>query len=252
LRCPSPFTADSDVSNGAAGSGKNGIAGERGYAQAGSGINTKEQTLKTVIRKTGRTLSGIFLQGLAITLPLTLTIALLYWLADIAEDFLGGLIQYLFPHWQYWTGLGVLIAIVLIFVAGILMNLWVTRRLVAGLDALLERIPLVKSVYGSMRDVARLLSKDSKSGFKQVVAVRVTEQIRLIGFVTLEDFAGLPHAPNNSDKTTVGVYLPMSYQIGGYTVYLSKSLLEPLEMSVEDAMRFTLTAGVSGGKTGAS
>ena len=44
----------------------------------------------------------------------------------------------------------------------------------------------------------------------------------------------------------------MSYQIGGYTVYLPKSLVEPLDMSIEDAMRFTLTAGVSGGKTEAS
>ena len=200
-----------------------------------------------------KTVSGIFLQGLAITLPITLTIALLYWLVTMAEDFLGGLIQYLFPEWQYWTGLGTLLAIVLVFVAGILMNLWVARRLMNRVDALLERVPLVKSIYGSLRDVANLLSnKDSKSGFKQVVAVRVSENIRLIGFVTSEDFSGLPHASKGADKNTVGVYLPMSYQLGGYTVFLPKSLVEPLDMSIEDAMRFTLTAGVSGGKTEAS
>lgn len=204
-------------------------------------------------KPTGKTLYGIFLQGLAITLPITLTIAFLYWLIAMAEDFLGGLIRYLFPGWHYWTGLGTLLAVAIVFVAGILMNLWITRRLVSGVDALLERVPLVKSIYGSLRDVANLLSsKDSKSGFKQVVAVRVTEQIRLIGFVTLEDFAGLPHLSNGSDGNTVGVYLPMSYQIGGYTVFLPKSLLEPLDMSIEDAMRFTLTAGVSGRKTDAS
>jgi uncharacterized membrane protein len=196
-----------------------------------------------------KTVSGIFLQGLAITLPITLTIALLYWLVAMAEDFLGGLIQYLFPEWQYWTGLGTLLAIVLVFVAGILMNLWIARRLMNWVDALLERVPLVKSIYGSLRDVANLLSKDSKSGFKQVVAVRVSENIRLIGFVTSENFSGLPHASKEADKDTVGVYLPMSYQIGGYTVFLPKSLVEPLDMPIEDAMRFTLTAGVSGGKT---
>lgn len=195
-----------------------------------------------------KAVSGIFFQGLAITLPITLTIALLYWLVAMAEDFLGGLIRYLFPGWQYWTGLGTLLAIVLVFVAGILMNLWIARRLMNRVDALLERVPLVKSIYGSLRDVANLLSKDSKSGFKQVVAVRVAENIRLIGFVTSEDFSGLPHASRAADKNTVGVYLPMSYQIGGYTVFLPKSLVEPLDMSIEDAMRFTLTAGVSGGK----
>jgi len=84
------------------------------------------------------------------------------------------------------------------------------------------------------------------------VAVRVSENIRLIGFVTSEDFSGLPQASKAADKSTVGVYLPMSYQIGGYTVYLPKSQVDPLDMSIEDAMRFTLTAGVSGGKTEAS
>lgn len=214
--------------------------------------------MKAAIKKARRiparkTVSGIFFQGLAITLPITLTIALLYWLVAMAEDFLGGLIRYLFPEWQYWTGLGTLLAIVLVFVAGILMNVWIARRLMDRVDALLERVPLVKSIYGSLRDVANLLSnKDSKSGFKQVVAVRVSENIRLIGFVTSEDFSGLPHASKAADKDTVGVYLPMSYQIGGYTVFLPKSLVEPLDMSIADAMRFTLTAGVSGGKTEAS
>lgn len=212
----------------------------------------KAATKKTRSAPARKTVSGIFLQGLAITLPITLTIAFLYWMVAMAEDFLGGLIRYLFPGWQYWTGLGTLLAIALVFVAGILMNVWIARRLIDLVDGLLERVPLVKSIYGSLRDVSNLLSKDSKSGFKQVVAVRVSENIRLIGFVTTEDFSGPPHDSKSTDKNTVGVYLPMSYQIGGYTVFLPKSLVEPLDMSVEDAMRFTLTAGVSGGKTEAS
>jgi len=205
--------------------------------------------LKNVIRQAGRTLSGTFLQGLAITLPITVTLALLYWLAAMAEDFLGGLIRHLFPGLQYWTGLGILAAIAIVFVLGILMNAWFARRLMRLFDALLDRIPLVKSVYGSLRDIAMLLSdKDSKSRFKKVVAVRVAEQVRLIGFVTVEDFAALSQSSRSAGKACVGVYLPMSYQIGGFTVFVPESSLEPLDMSVEDAMRFTLTAGVSGGK----
>jgi len=204
--------------------------------------------LNNVIRQAGKLLSGTFLQGLAITLPLALTVALLYWFAAMAEDFLGGLIRHLFPEMQYWTGLGTLAAIGIVFVAGILMNAWIARRLMRLFDSLLDRIPLVKSVYGSLRDIAKLLpDKDAKSRFKKVVSVRVAEQVRLVGFVTVEDFAALSQ-PGGQDTGTVGVYLPMSYQIGGFTVFVPKSALEPLEMSVEDAMRFTLTAGVSGGK----
>lgn len=205
--------------------------------------------MKNVIRQAGRTLSGTFLQGLAITLPITITLALLYWLAAMAEDFLGGLIRHLFPGLNYWTGLGILAAIAIVFVSGILMNAWFARRLMRLFDALLDRIPLVKSIYGSLRDIAMLLSdKDSKSRFKKVVAVRVAEQVRLIGFVTVEDFAALSQSSKGGNQAAVGVYLPMSYQIGGFTVFVPESSLEPLDMSVEDAMRFTLTAGVSGGK----
>ena len=100
--------------------------------------------MKNIIRQAGRTLSGTFLQGLAITLPITLTLALLYWFAAMAEDFLGGLIRHLFPGLQYWTGLGILAAIAIVFVAGILMNAWFARRLMRLFDALLDHIPLVK------------------------------------------------------------------------------------------------------------
>jgi len=202
---------------------------------------------KAAIRRVGRLLSRTFLQGLAITLPITLTFALLYWMAVTAENFLGGLIQHVLPDWEYWRGLGIVVAIVLVFLAGLLMRAWVTRRAMREIEALLDRIPIVKSIYGSIRDLANLFQKDSRSGFRTVVAVRVSEQIRLVGFLTHED-VNSPLARADGEPV-VGVYLPMSYQIGGYTAFLPKSLVEPLDMSVEAAMRFTLTAGMSGTKS---
>lgn len=201
--------------------------------------------MNRTIRKAGRTLSAIFLQGLAITLPITITIALLYWLAVTTETFLGGLIQQLFPQWRYWPGLGIVLAVALVMVAGIAVKAWIARQLVARVEALLERIPLVKSIYGSIRDIANFLSnKDSKSGFKQVVAVRINDDIRAIGFVTADDMTGLPGGKAGTEPV-VAVYLPMSYQIGGYTLYMPKSLLEPLDIPAEDAMRLILIAGMS-------
>jgi len=199
---------------------------------------------RTAIRRIGRLISRTFLQGLAITLPITLTFAVLYWLATTAENFLGGLIQWLFPGWDYWAGLGIAVAIALVFLAGTLMRAWVTRRVMRSIEALLDRIPIVKSIYGSIRDLANLFQKDSRSGFRQVVAVRVSEHIRLVGFLTLENAS--ESLPADDSEPVVGVYLPMSYQIGGYTAFLPKSLVEPLDMTVEKAMRFTLTAGMSG------
>ena len=205
--------------------------------------------MKNIIREAAGKLSGIFFRGLVITLPITLTIALLYWFAALAEHSLGGLIQYFFPRW-YRPGMGIAAALAIVMLAGMLMSVWLTRQAMFFIDRLLERIPLVKSIYGSLRDIAALLSKsDKRRGFKKVVAVRIAEEIRVVGFVTVEDCAALP-AASGKDKACVGVYVPMGYQIGGFTLFVPKSLIEPLEMSMEDAMRFTLTAGVSGGKAG--
>ena len=204
--------------------------------------------MKKALRQAVKKLSGVFIQGLAITLPITRTAALLYWLVSITESFVGDLIRTLFPDFEYRPGLGTLAAVAVVFAAGVLMNVWAARQLVLIFDGMLDHVPLVKTIYGGLRDIATFLSKkDTKSGFRKVVAVRFASDVRLVGFVTVEDFSAL--AMNGKDKSSpLGVYLPMGYQIGGFTVFVPRTAVEPLDMSVEDAMRFTLTAGVSGGK----
>ena len=195
-----------------------------------------------MLRTAGRVVSGVFLRGLVVILPITLTVAVVVWLATAAEDILGGFLRSLLPGWQYWPGLGILLGVLIVFAAGILVHEPVTRWLLDLVDELLQRIPLVKSIYLSIRDIATFMSGDSRQGYRQVVAVRV-QDMRLIGFVTTEDPRGLPG--KTAADAIIGVYLPMSYGIGGYTVYLPKAQVEPLDMSLEDAMRLTLSDGVS-------
>ena len=187
-------------------------------------------------------LSGIFLRGMVVVLPICMTAAVLAWFAMASENYLGEIIRYLQPELQYWPGLGIALGVALIFAAGILVNARIARRLLGYADSLLARIPVVKSIYLSIRDVATFMSGDSQKGFSRVVAVRIQE-MRLIGFVTAADPKGL--AGKTAADKIVGVYLPMSYGIGGYTVYLPEALVEPLDMSFEDAMRITLSGGVS-------
>ncbi len=198
--------------------------------------------MKRVLKRAGAAISRVFFRGLVVILPIALTIALVVWLATSAEEFLEGVIRHLAPGWKYWPGLGILLGIAVIFAAGILVHEPVTRWLLGRVDALMRRIPLVKTIYLSIRDVAGYMSQDEASGFKQVVAVRVQDML-LIGFVTTEEVQGLPAAPEG--EKLIAVYLPMSYGIGGYTVYLPKTQVEPLDMSLEDAMRLTLIGGVA-------
>jgi len=81
-----------------------------------------------------------------------------------------------------------------------------------------------------------------KRDLQRVVLARFGEA-HAIGFVTRED---VPHAlAQHGGKDWVSVYFPMSYAFGGYTVYLSRDNLQPLDISVEDAMRLAITAGLT-------
>src|SRR6185369_1638009 len=153
-------------------------------------------------------------------------------------------IRFLLPDVQYWRGLGIVLGVALVFAAGILVNAKIARVLLEYADSLLARIPVVKTIYLSIRDVAIFMSGESQEVFSKVVAVRI-QDMRLIGFVTTEEPLGL--AGKAAAEKLIGVYLPMSYGIGGYTVYLPKALVEPLDMSREDAMRVTMSGGVPAG-----
>ncbi len=101
----------------------------------------------------------------------------------------------------------------------------------------------MKTVYGAVRDLTGFLSKKDTRKFDKVVLVQLPNvPVRLLGFVTVED---LSNVGLDQGDGSVAVYLPMSYQIGGYTVLLPSSYLTPVEMSMEDAMRFLITAGLS-------
>jgi uncharacterized membrane protein len=102
---------------------------------------------------------------------------------------------------------------------------------------------VVKTVYSAIRDMTRLVNTDKKKGdLDRVVTVDVGLG-RLIGFVTQEHAKTLGIGGGDD---LVAVYLPMSYQIGGYTVYLSRSKVTETDLTVEQAMRIVLTGGVRG------
>lgn len=195
---------------------------------------------KTAMRVVGTT----FLKGLAAVLPIIVTIYLIIWLASLLESVIGGMVSWIFPF--YFPGLGLLIAIGGIFVVGVLLNAWLVRAVFELGERLMHRIPLVKTVYGAVQDLMSFFSRDSDNAASQVVMVHIDiagVPARIIGVVTREDFEGLPEGLGLPDH--IAVYLPMSYQIGGYTVVLPRDKVTPVDMSIDQAMRYAVTAGMS-------
>lgn len=191
-----------------------------------------------------KTISKILLTGFITLLPVILTIYLLYWLAVSSEHVMGGLLHFLLPEILYFPGLGMLAGIIVVFIVGLMMNAIVVRKLFSLGEQVLYRLPLIKSIYGAFRDFFDFFSP-KKEGFGQVVAVTFNG-MEIIGFVTQEDEKRLPESFR--DRDSVLVYLPMSYMVGGYTIFVKRSELRPLKMSMDEAMRFVMTAGITGKK----
>ena len=190
------------------------------------------------------TLGKLFLQGLAVIIPVTLTLAILWWMARGAEQFLGGILMQILPQGWYLPGLGVASAVVITIFIGLLTHILVFQKLFAIPDAIFKRLPLVKTIYSAFKDFVDYLNPDSKVGMSKVVLVKLPgQEYEMLGFVTREDFSRLPFELNV--EQAIAVYLPMSYMVGGYTLFLPRSCLTPVDMSFEDGMKLVLTCAVS-------
>lgn len=189
-------------------------------------------------------ISRNILAGLVTILPVALTLYLLYWMVVSAEMLLGGMIRSIFPRILYWPGVGVIAALLFALLVGLLMRAYVVQQLFAKGEQFLYRMPLIKSVYKAIRDFFHFFSPTTKKEFEQVVAVSIGDTgMKVIGFVTQAIPEYLPEGFREEDS--ILVYIPLSYMIGGYAVLVPRSSVQSLNINMEDAMRFVLTAGVT-------
>jgi uncharacterized membrane protein len=196
-----------------------------------------------------RSVGKVFLQGLVAVLPIALTLYALWWLATTLETALGAMLRWFLPEERIFPGLGLVLALALVFATGLVLRAVLARRVYDLFDSLFERVPGVKTLYGMLKDLFGFLGAGrEKRKLDRVVRVEVGDTgLALLGFVTRESGAEITGRPE--DAGSVAVYLPMSYQIGGYLALVPRENLTELEMSMEYALRTALTAGLSSGES---
>ncbi|MDX1381049.1 MAG: DUF502 domain-containing protein [Xanthomonadales bacterium] len=191
-----------------------------------------------------QTIGKLFLKGLVVVIPVALTLAILWWLASGAEQLLGRQIEDALPTGWYVPGMGLLSAVALVMLVGLLSHVLLFQRLFLLGEGVLNRLPVVKTIYAAIKDFVHYLSPGRDREFSKAVMVTLPgTRVQALGFVTREEFSGLGLPLLAADP--VAVYLPMSYQIGGYTLFLERAAVTPLDMPFEEAMRLALTGGVS-------
>jgi uncharacterized membrane protein len=182
-----------------------------------------------------RRLNKTFLTGLVALLYL------FFWVMGAAEGFLGSIMKIFLPEGWYRPGMGVAASLAMIFVVGLLMEFLLIKGLVSRFEAIIYRVPLVKSIYGATREFLSFMLEGKGKGPRQVVAYTFANNITMVGFVTKRNLSFLG---SEAAVGKVAVYFPLSYQIGGYTVLVPAAELIPLDMPMDQAMRFVMTAGI--------
>lgn len=190
-----------------------------------------------------RHVTTTFLRGLGVVLPVALTVWILVWLAQAAETMLQPVFMLMLPEQYYLPGLGVVLGVLIIYAAGVLVQLFVINKIWEALQGLFERIPLVKTVYSAISDFFDFFSRPRSDDGSTVVSVDIGGDALLIGFITADAPSSINIPGTTSER--VAVYLPLSYQIGGYTLLVARDRVTPLEIGVEEAMRMVLTAGIA-------
>ena len=189
----------------------------------------------------------IFLQGLVITAPIILTVYVcvrfITWLEFTTRAGVERLGLPAIP------GLGVAIVLVGIYLIGLTARTWVVRTVLGMGEVILDRIPLVKSLYSAVRDLLQFLSgADEKTRGIPARLKLLDGKVDMLALITQkqpETFMG------EAERGRVAVYLPMSYQIGGFTLFVRPEDVEEIEqMTVEDVLKLSMTAGV-GARRGA-
>ncbi|MFW5872047.1 MAG: DUF502 domain-containing protein [bacterium] len=188
-------------------------------------------------------LKTYFMRGLLIFLPVLLSIYLIIALLVMVENFFGEILLFLFPDALYFTGLGTIVSIIVIVGLGFFFGFSFTKRLHRLIEYPFRKIPLLKTLYSSFADILKYFSGESiKDKGKVVILRKPNEDYAMVGFLTQSNPELLPDKLRDSGK--VAVYLPTSYQIGGFTVFVPLDWIEEVDMDFETALKGVFTGWI--------
>lgn len=190
-----------------------------------------------------RRIAKYFGVGLVTILPFAFVIWVIVSVFNVVDSWFG-------PYFDQMVGTtlpgaGFLLVVIAITVIGMLTRLYISHSIINAMDRLFTRIPLVKSLYSTVKEIVNNISGRGRRGFQRTVFVEwPDERALVIGFVTNDR---LPDSLD-PDSSRVLVYIPNAFQFAGITAIVDKRRTRPCSMTVEEALQFTLSAGL--GSTG--
>ena len=184
----------------------------------------------------GKKLRRHFLAGVIVIVPIGVTVWLLVWIFTSIDGILQPLISPMLG--RTIPGLGFAIMVVLVYLVGVMASNIGTRRLVGYGQSLLGRVPIVRPIYGSIKQIADSFSASGKAGFKQdVVTEFPMKGTRTIGFVTNE-------SSNKAGEKLLYLFIPTAPNpMSGFLQIVKEEDVILVDTSVDDALKMVVSAG---------
>lgn len=185
-------------------------------------------------------LKGTFIAGLFVVIPIGITLFILKFLFSFTDGILSSYLDRLFSvitHRELnFPGLGIITGIVVIYLAGVLATNVLGNQLLKLGDNLMNRIPLVKSIYSSSKQLTKVF-KEGKSSYRRAVFVDWPRPgVKAVGFVTAE-------VERNGERLVV-VYIPtMPNPTSGFALFFREEDVFESGMTVEEAVKFVVSGG---------
>jgi uncharacterized membrane protein len=186
-----------------------------------------------------------FFAGLLALTPLVVTLWILHWIFNGLDGLLGPYIYERLGHPM--PGLGLIATVLLVFLIGLVTTNIVGRQIMRAVDEALQRIPLVRGIYSTAKQMSDSLLRGREVAFQQVVLVEYPRRgLFQIGFVTGR--MGGPLQQQLAAKTgerLVNVFVPATPNpMSGYLVLLPERDIQPLGVSVQDGLKLVISGGM--------
>jgi len=176
--------------------------------------------------------------GLLIVVPLVITILVIRAIFTFLDSLL---LPYLQPQLGYWVpGIGIIITFFAIYLIGLLVTNFIGRKLVHKGELFLLKIPIAKSIYGSVKQIVETFSfKEDQSAKKVVMVEYPKENVWAIGLVNGE----IKHPTNGEELYNILIVASINPTSGFFVLVPAKKVIQ-LDLSVEDAMKWIVSGGI--------
>lgn len=181
-----------------------------------------------------------FITGLLVTVPAALVIIALLWFFTTIDSVLQPIIRLFFG--QPITGLGFIITIILIYLAGILASNIVGKRLIQFAEAIVGRLPILRQIYNAAKQAMSSLSGASrtKAAFREVVLIEFPRKgIQAVAFITNE-------IQDADGQKLIAIYVPTApVPTSGYFALVREEEIIRTRISVDTAMKMVISSGIA-------